>query len=341
MAKRWRCLLIGCGGISRLWLAPLREFHHVDIVALVDLLEEKARARAEEFKLDVPVFTSLTDALAACDVDIVFDCTIPEAHYAITMEALAAGCHVMGEKPMADTMQQAREMVKAATQSGKTYAVMQNRRFDPNIQTIKNFLARGVLGDITTIHTDFFIGAHFGGFRDTMPHVLIKDMAIHTFDAARYLSQQNATSVYCHEWNPAGSWYQQDASAIAIFEMNGGAVFSYRGSWCAEGLKTPWESHWRIIGTNGSLTWDGATTLECEVVEKPGGFVYQYMTPELPGLVTSDSGGWHANAIKQFLSALRSDAEPETVCTDNIFSLEMVLGATKSAETKQRVALGA
>ena len=81
-----------------------------------------------------------------------------------------------------------RRMVAAAQAAGKTYAVIQNRRYDPHIRRLRQFLDSGAIGDVTTVHCDFFIGAHFGGFRDHMQHVLLLDMAIHTFDAARLIS---------------------------------------------------------------------------------------------------------------------------------------------------------
>ena len=65
-------------------------------------------------------------------------------------------------------------------------------------------------------------------------------------------------AVYCHETNPKGSWYRHGASANAIFEFDDGAVFTYRGSWCAEGANTSWESRWRIVGSKGTILWDGA-----------------------------------------------------------------------------------
>src|SRR6266581_2652143 len=72
------------------------------------------------------------------------------------------------------------------------------------------------------------IGAHFEGFRQHMRHVLLLDMAIHTFDAARLLTGADPVSVYCKEWNPVGSWYDHDASAVAFFEMTNGIVYTYR-----------------------------------------------------------------------------------------------------------------
>jgi len=79
-------------------------------------------------------------------------------------------------------------------------------------------------------------------------------------------------SVFCQEWNPPGSWYDHDASAVAVFQLSDGIVFTYRGSWCAEGRNTSWESDWRVIGQKGSITWDGGEGFAAQVVSKPGGF---------------------------------------------------------------------
>lgn len=64
----------------------------------------------------------------------------------------------------------------------------------------------------------------------------------------------------------------RDASAVGIFEMTKEIVFTYRGSWCAEGLRTTWESEWRIVGTRGSVRWDGADSFQAEAVGEVGGF---------------------------------------------------------------------
>ena len=95
----------------------------------------------------------------------------------------------------------------------------------------------GAIGALTSVHADFFLAPHFGGFREEMDHVLLLDMAIHGFDALRCMTGLNASGVYCREWNPPHSWYRQGSSAAAIFELENGAVFVYRGSWCAQGLR--------------------------------------------------------------------------------------------------------
>ncbi|MBN1249865.1 MAG: Gfo/Idh/MocA family oxidoreductase [Anaerolineae bacterium] len=342
MADELSAVLVGCGGISRAWLKTIVQLDDVRLVAAVDLDEDAARNRVAEFELaGTEVATDLEAVLGKLKPDIVFDCTVPTAHHPVTLTALQHGCHVLGEKPLADSLVHAREMVAAAEVAGRIYAVMQNRRYDPNIRRLKAFLDTGVLGRLTTVNSDFFIGAHFGGFRDHMAHVLLIDMAIHTFDAARFLMTTDgrpaeALAVYCKEWNPPGSWYDHDASAVAIFEMNEEIVYTYRGSWCSEGLNTTWESRWHIIGERGSVTWDGADGFQAEVVVEPGGFFSKWQAVDVPALAGPTKSGGHDGAIREFVRCVRSGAVPETVSSDNIKSLAMVFGAVASAESGAR-----
>jgi len=338
MTQPIKALMAGCGGISRAWLNAIKDMPDVVMVGFVDLREEAARARAEEYGWsDALVETDVMAALEQTHPDVVFDCTIPEAHHDVTLTALRHGCHVLGEKPLADTMVHARTMVAAAQAAGKIYAVIQNRRYDANIRRLKHFLDSGVLGRITTVNSDFYIGAHFGGFRDHMKHVLLVDMAIHTFDMARLLTGADAQAVYCHEWNPAGSWYDHGASAVATFEMSEGLVYSYRGSWCAEGLNTTWECAWRIIGEKGTVLWDGATGFTAQVVAKRGGFFSEWESIDVPIYENPDKTGGHAGVIREFVRCVQTGATPETICTDNVKSLAMVFGAVESAEAKARI----
>ena len=332
-------VLAGCGSISRAWLTAIQQMPDVQLVGFVDLFPATAQERAAEFGwTEAATGSDLAAMLTQTRPDCVFDCTVPESHVNVTLTALEHGCHVLGEKPLADTMENARRAVAAAEAAGKTYAVIQNRRYDPNLQRLCTFLASGAIGPVTTVNADFYVGAHFGGFRDRMEHVLLLDMAIHTFDTARKIAGADPLAVYCHEWNPAGSWYDHDASAVAIFEMSGGLVFNYRGSWCAEGLITPWESEWRIVGTQGSVRWDGAAGFQAQAVAERGGFFSQWEDLTLPP-PPADIVAGHAGVIREFVDCLRSGSTPETIASDNIKSLAMVFGAIASAERGERLAI--
>jgi predicted dehydrogenase len=192
------------------------------------------------------------------------------------------------------------------------------------------------------VHCDFFLGPHFGGFREQMDHVLLLDMAIHTFDATRFISGQSPRHVYAEDWNPRGSWFKHGASAVAVFGMTGGVVATYRGSWCAEGLSTSWNSQWRVLGTRGSATWNGADELRAQVRRGRGGLqskMADTVVKPLPASQVHHSG--HDALIREFVSCVRSGRKPQTICTDNIRSLAMVFGAIESAESGRRVTIKA
>jgi predicted dehydrogenase len=345
MNEKIRAVMVGCGGIAGAWLDPCKEWDDLEIVGFVDLIEENARKRAEEYgRSDASVGKDLGAILDQTKPDAVFDLTVPEAHVDVTLAALDHGCHVMGEKPLADSMENARKMVAAAQEKGKTYSVIQNRRYDPNIRRLKSLLVSGKVGNIAQVNCDFYLGPHFGGFREEMDHVLLLDMAIHTFDAARLISGADPVSVYCKEWDPKHSWYKHGASAVAVFEMTYGVVYTYRGCWCNEGLPTTWESDWRISCDSGSVTWDGAEGFQVEgVVERVDcngrGKEGKCEAMEVPPHDPATRIGGHGGVIREFLDCVKSGETPETTCTDNIKSLAMVFGAIESAETGKVVGI--
>lgn len=335
-----RTVLVGCGGMSRRWTQVSRENDQIDLVGFADIDESAARTRAEDYGAPNAVIgTDLPKILSETAPDAVFDCTIPEVHTSVALEAFSHGCHVMSEKPMADSMENARKAAHAAEAAGRIYSIIQNRRYDPNIRRLSRTLRQGAIGELTTLNCDFYRGIHFGGFRDHMEHVLLLDMAIHTFDAARLISGQDPVSVYCREWNPKGSWYDHDASAVAVFEMTGGLVYTYRGSWCAEGLSTTWECDWRVIGDAGSVTWDGAEGFAGQRVIGPGKPQSEFEDLDVLPASPEDRIGGHAGLIGDFIDCVQNGGVPETVHTDNIKSLAMVFGAIESAESGGPVAI--
>ncbi|PBC12257.1 Gfo/Idh/MocA family oxidoreductase [Mesorhizobium sp. WSM3859] len=336
-----KVVLVGCGAMSRQWLDAARQIDGLAIAGLVDLDAERAQARAREYDLtNAVVGTSLDAVLDETKPDAVFDVVVPAARREVALSAFAHHCHLLTEKPLADSPENARTIIAAARQAGRVHAVVQNRRYVANVRRIRRFLDSGAIGKPTSIHADFFIAPHFGGFREEMAHVLLLDMAIHTFDAARYMVAGEPASVYCQEWEPASSWYRQGSSASAVFDLGGGKVFTYAGSWCADGFRTSWEGSWRIVAERGSLLWDGHDGLKAEVVASGrDGIIDKTQAIEVPALDPADRVGGHLGIIQDFMRAIETGTEPETRGADNIKSLAMVFGAIESAETGRRVAI--
>ncbi|MBN2449814.1 MAG: Gfo/Idh/MocA family oxidoreductase [Lentisphaeria bacterium] len=337
-----RAVLVGCGGISGAWLKAIQGETGIALVGLVDISEANiAKVAAAHGLTSLPRETDLGAMLARLRPDAVLNCTVPEAHLPVTLTALEYGCHVLGEKPLADTLEHARTMVDAADRAKRIFAVIQNRRYQAQIRSIRAFLAGGAIGRITSVNADFYIGAHFGGFRDRMQHVLLLDMAIHSFDQCRLLSGADPRAVYCHEWNPAGSWYDHDACAQCIFEMSHGIVFNYRGSWCCEGLNTSWECDWRIVGEKGCLTWNGGDLIRAQTVAGTGSFFSEMAGVEVPVAMPEGMFTGHKGCIMEFARCVRDGTTPETAAADNIRSLAMVFGAIDSATDRRRVEIRA
>ena len=331
--------MLGCGSMSGEWLSKVRDHFsdRVEIVGLVDLNVDSAVNRAKEFgHQNAWTGTLLEEAVRELKPEVVFNCTVPGAHLGTCKEALEAGCHVLVEKPLATTVAEGRELVRASEQAGRCLAVIQNRRYHTGGIVAQGALAEGVIGKVHTLCVDFFVAPHFGGFRETMESPLLLDMAIHTFDQSRYLTGLNPRKVTCHEFNPPGSWFGHAASAMATFEMTDGVMFNYRGSWCAQGFPVDWNGSWRIIGTKGTLLWDGGNMVEAERIDESwdgNGFMQPVEKISIPLAPLTPAESGHGGNIAEFLDCIDNGGRPQTVASDNMLSLAMVEAAIASARS--------
>lgn len=342
MFRPLKVVHVGCGSMAANWLRIAAAHAGLGLAGLVDIDTGAARRRQAEFAPEAEVDSDLAAILRRTRPEIVFNCTGPAAHHAVTMTALQHGCHVLSEKPLANTAAEARDIIAAAHKADRLVAVTQNRRYTRSIRHVRALLESGSIGGLTEVALDFYLGAHFGGFRDEMSHVLLLDMAIHHFDMARFVTGAEALSVFCHEWNPRGSWYRHGANAHALFELTGGAVFSYRGSWCAEGHGTTWGGSWRIVGTQGTLRWDGeenasGESITLETVLKTGGFRSDLSRTSSPSPACPGWDDGHGSLVAEFVDCVREGRVPRTNADDNFRSLSMVFGALESAESNRRV----
>lgn len=338
MNKKITVVQVGCGSISKTWLQVLTSSDDVLYVGLVDINIDMAISKKNEFHLTCDVFTNFKEAIDLLKPDLVIDTTIPKIHHQVVTYALKSGCHVFGEKPLSDSIINAIDMVKTADKMNKYYSIMQNRRYINNISDFSSIITDKKIGDLGSLNAAFYIEAHFGGFRDIMESPLILDMAIHTFDQARYISKCDPISVYCHEFNPKGSWYKGSASATCIFEMTNNVVFTYNGSWCAKGALTSWECNWRVMGNLGAAIWDGKTRPFYEIVssnDKTSMFPNNY--DQLYLETKENKAEYHQGCIDEMISSLKANKPSATDCHDNIKSLAMVMGAIKSSKENRKV----
>ncbi|WP_419886555.1 Gfo/Idh/MocA family protein [Paenibacillus sp. B-A-8] len=340
MTAQYRVAVAGCGGMANAWIEYALSRSDIQIVALVDIRLESAQAMAAKHEISCLTFTDIKEAIQATEANLVFDVTVPGSHYSISSTALELGCNVFSEKPLAETMAECTKIVEISERTGNAHAVMQNRRYDPRIRSLRNLIESDTIGRVGYISASFFLGAHFGGFRDVMESPLLLDMAIHTFDQARFISGANPISVYCQEFNPPGSWYKGNASAVCIFEMSDGSVFTYQGSWCAEGASTSWEAAWRLNGEKGTAIWDSHEMPYAEVVEagdQSDKFIRD--VERVNGEIVNMDKTFHQGCLEEMFLSLAEERPAETNCRDNRYSMAMVFGALESAKTGQKIDL--
>lgn len=331
-----RVVVVGAGRMARLWLRTIAASPDVALAGVVDTEPAAAaRALAETGGGDVPTGAGLTALASAARPDAVIDVTVPDAHLPVTLEALRLGLPVLGEKPLAATLPQALRLAAAAEAADRLFMVSQSRRYHPHLFALRDRAA--LLGRPGILTTEFFKDPRFGGFRDTMDHPLLLDMAIHPFDTARWLLRAEPVSVHCEEYNPPWSWYAGAAATTAVFEMTGGSRYVFTGSWCSPGLTTSWNGAWRLSAEHGSLHWDGENPATVEATaEAPAHAEAETETGTATGTAKAPAKGI-AGALAEFVHALRTGETPMGEVHDNVMSLAMVTAAVESAETGRRV----
>ena len=140
--------IIGSGGIARGHARAYKELPYVDIVGVCDIVPGKAQSFIEAEGLEgAKAFESHED-LFALGVDAVSVCTPNVAHHSMSVAALNAGVHVLVEKPLAVTLDQAIDMVRAAKKTNRILSVGFQPRYDPNSKVIKEIVQSGELGKI-------------------------------------------------------------------------------------------------------------------------------------------------------------------------------------------------
>lgn len=148
---RIRVGLIGCGNVSGSYLPNLTAQPHVELVSVCDIKVERARKRAEQFK--VPhVYASIEDMLAGAPFDLLVNTTSMPSHYPVNKKALQARRHVWSEKPMALEVKDARELLELARSNGAQIWAAPTCVTSPQFKFMAETMASGRIGRVTAAH---------------------------------------------------------------------------------------------------------------------------------------------------------------------------------------------
>ena len=332
-----RLIQVGMGGWGRSWAKVLAQNTQlVQVVACVDMQPEMLLQLQKDIGVGEGVcFLSLEAALSATAADAVLVTTPVGAHAPVALAALAAGKHVLVEKPFATSLPEARQVVAAADTLGKVLMVSQNYRYYPAAQTAAALVRAGTLGPVSSVSVQFRRYANLQP-REThrhyhIRHPLLLDMAIHHFDLMRYVLGQEPVAVTCHAWNPPWSNFTEPPAAVATIQFDGGAVVDYSGSWVSTRPQTTWDGDWQIECAGGVIEWTGrdSDSLKAESVK-----VRERGKARARSVALSEMPYWdRAGSLATFAEAIHTGGEPLTSGRDNLNSLALMFAAIEAAET--------
>lgn len=359
-APRLRVGLIGCGGISGAHAQAYRALgpDMIRVVATADRVPALAQRRAA----DLGAAFSGADYRALLerpDVEAVDICLPHHLHAEVALAALAAGKHVLVEKPMACSLDEGRAMVAAAERRGATLMVAQCQRYMPSYRGVRRLVSTGALGALRAVRFDsmqnapaflppdhwLFDGRLAGGG-------IVISVSVHRIDLVRYLVGDVArVSAITHAGAAPYSHGAEDYAA-AVLEFKGGFLGEHFATY--SGYRLPYSESLLLLGDRGAvhaLPAAGqamgpalyATADRDDAAGRAPGWEAQYtgflpVPPDREGLPGDDG---FANELAHFAACCRSGEEPLSSGRDNLGTLRVIFGIYRSAQTGAWVDLAA
>ncbi len=253
--------IIGCGGIAnQKHLPALSRRTDLEIVAFCDIIEERAVKAAKEYGVpDAFVCTDYRDLIAIPEIDTVHVLTPNVSHCELTCAALDAGKHVLCEKPMAATPEDAKKMLEARDRSGKLLSIGYQNRYRQDSLTLKQMCEDGALGEI------YYARAHAIRRRavptwGVFPNKALQgggpliDIGTHALDLTLWMMDNYEPKSVMgasfeklgkllakdEQGNAFGSWdpetYEVEDSAFGFITMKNGAVIILEAAWALNSL---------------------------------------------------------------------------------------------------------
>ncbi len=319
--KKITVCIVGTGMIAGVHAAGLNRCEGVDL-KIFNRTRSKAEAFAEKYEVS-EIIDTLDEVLERKDIDALDICLTHDLHLEICERAFAAGKHVLLEKPMANTLEEADQMIAAAEKAGKVLAVSENFRFEPAILKAKEVMDAGDIGtpfmmvlndlywmaEITTANPAYDwrrkLEGNAGG--------VLYDRGVHFAAVINYLGGDVET-VYARCMNPQKYW-EGDESSIMLANHKNGIVTNYTSSWNI--LGHPWRETplFAIYGTEGSIVENGKARIGGHYCYEAGGLtITSRKNKNYPGRVLSNE----FIAGKAWLEDIWHQEVPENMLEDMV-----------------------
>ena len=334
--------VIGCGSIAKHRHLPEYAANtQIKIAAVCDIV--KTRADETAVLYGAKSYESYEELLQNSEIDAVSVCTPNYLHAPISIAALKAGKHVLCEKPMATSRADAEEMIEAARTCGKKLMIAHNQRFVPSHAKARDILASGEIGKVYSFRTAFGHPGPEGWSVDGKDSWFFEkekafigamgDLGVHKTDLIRYLLNEEIVEVGSFVETSAKEFATVDDNAVCILKSESGIIGTLAASWAY----TASEDNSTIIYGEKAILRLEDDPVNSLVVQYQTGEVVKY---ELGGIQTNDSGGQSSSrVIDKFVDSIVTDKDVPVSGMEGMNSLQVVLAALESNETKKIVNL--
>ncbi len=335
-----RLALVGCGRISQTHFDAIRKVDDLDLVAVCDSVEQRARDAGEQNQ--VPWFTSFQKMLAEVPFDAVTICTPSGLHPQHGILAARAGKHVICEKPMAITLAAADELVHACDESGVHLFVIKQNRLNPSVQLVKRALDKGRFGRLYVANTtvrwtrpqEYYDQAPWRGTWEFDGGAFM-NQASHYVDLIQWLAGP-VESVIAKTATLARRIETED-TGIAVLRFRSGALGVIEVTMLTYPKNL--EGSLTLLGERGTVRIGGTAVNRIEHWAFADQDPDDELVSEAATNPTSVYGFGHAGYYRNVLAVLRGEAAPETDGRAGRKSLELILGIYESAKTGRDVPL--
>lgn len=346
LSKSLKVCIIGCGSISPAHLNAYMEIPYAEVVACCSKTGISAKTRAKQYGIKT-VYTNYKDALKDEEIDVVDICIPLWLHSKITIDALEAGKHVLCEKPMASSLDEADSMIKASKKAGVKFMIAHSERYVPLFAEAKKQIECGRIGDPIVIRVTHRWGNPIQKWHTPTGRAKysskyggpIIDTGIHGFDLIRWYLKRDALMVYTE-----ADTYPEP---MPIFtQMNMTIEFDDAIGFVEVGRTTRgYPSHDRIldvIGSEGSIRgFDNSfyTVITRKPSEKTIIKLPSTPTAYTPFTEKIPYPSEFKLEIADFLSSILEDKPVPVPPEESRVALEIALAAQKSGEDEKVVKL--
>jgi 1,5-anhydro-D-fructose reductase (1,5-anhydro-D-mannitol-forming) len=323
--------VIGAGTIGREWMVPaINAQPNSMVAALASSDPERGRRYADE--LGIPkAHSSVGDLLADPAIDAVYISTTNEWHEPQALAAIAAGKHVLCEKPLALSLDAARRMVAAAAEAGVVMGTNHHLRNAATHRKMRELIQSGSIGRplAARVFHAVYLPPHLQGWRIDRPEAgggVTLDITVHDADTLRFVLADEVTEVTAMSASQGMGRAGLEDAVMGVMRFGNGAIAQFHDAFTAPHAYTGFEVH----GTDGSV------------------YGRDVMTQQPVGAVTVRRGGTeeevpvaHENlyerSVRCFNTAVRGEGEPAASGADGVRSLAVALAVRESAQTGRAV----